>query len=314
MRVHRLIAILVMIEQKGTVKAKELSQTLEVSSRTIYRDIDVLCEAGFPLYATTGPKGGIHFTDSYSLGIDKQDKTLLLFELLHQLPILSSQENMQISLNQGLQSLQDLLPDASNQSPLSDKIIIDEDTWWNEQSSKVHIKPIIDSLWYLKSLHIHYKKKGQPASQRLVNPYGLILKHTTWYLVAYCHQSQSVRTFHCSRITKSNLTNNGYKIPTTFNLSTHWHTAVNGFINEKITTEYYPVTIEIPFRYSYILDKYDVEHLIKNENSYNVAINLSKEDFAKEDLLMLIGFCKILSPKAMVDFAKSSLEKQRSIY
>ena len=61
MRAHRMIAILMMIERQKSVKAKELALALEVSARTIYRDIDTLAEAGFPVYATTGPNGGIRF-------------------------------------------------------------------------------------------------------------------------------------------------------------------------------------------------------------------------------------------------------------
>jgi predicted DNA-binding transcriptional regulator YafY len=58
MRLHRMISILLLIENKGKVKAKDLAEELETSVRTIYRDIDALCEAGIPLKADTGPNGG----------------------------------------------------------------------------------------------------------------------------------------------------------------------------------------------------------------------------------------------------------------
>lgn len=69
MRVHRMISILLLVEAKGRIKAKELAEELETSVRTIYRDVDALCEAGIPLTTDTGPNGGIHFLEGYTVGI-----------------------------------------------------------------------------------------------------------------------------------------------------------------------------------------------------------------------------------------------------
>jgi predicted DNA-binding transcriptional regulator YafY len=70
MRLQRLIAILLLIESRGHMKAKELAQALETSVRTIYRDIEALCEAGVPLVAMTGPNGGVSLMEGYQVAMN----------------------------------------------------------------------------------------------------------------------------------------------------------------------------------------------------------------------------------------------------
>lgn len=69
MRLHRLIAILLLLESRGRMKANELSIALETSVRSIYRDIDVLAESGIPLVTTTGPNGGISLMEGYTVSL-----------------------------------------------------------------------------------------------------------------------------------------------------------------------------------------------------------------------------------------------------
>lgn len=71
MRLHRLIAILLLIESRGKMKANELADALETSVRSIYRDIDVLAESGIPMVTTPGPGGGISLMEGYSINLQK---------------------------------------------------------------------------------------------------------------------------------------------------------------------------------------------------------------------------------------------------
>jgi len=101
MRVHRLIHILMKLDQDGKVKAHELAKELEVSSRTIYRDIDVLCEAGYPIMTTTGQNRGISFVDGYKLNLEQADDTLKT--LLTNLYTMPGQERLMKALESGMQ-------------------------------------------------------------------------------------------------------------------------------------------------------------------------------------------------------------------
>lgn len=81
MRIHRLIRILMKIEQDGKVKARDMAQALEVSCRTIYRDIDVLCEAGYPIITATGQNGGISFIEGYKLREAEMKRNIIRLRL-----------------------------------------------------------------------------------------------------------------------------------------------------------------------------------------------------------------------------------------
>lgn len=122
MRVHRLINILMKIDQEGKIKAHDMAGDLEVSSRTIYRDIDVLCESGYPIVTTTGQNGGIAFIDGYKLNLDQTDVTLkTLFANLYAMP---EQERIINALEKGLKlkyTRMDRLYDENKKKILIDK-------------------------------------------------------------------------------------------------------------------------------------------------------------------------------------------------
>ncbi len=65
MRADRLLSLLMLLQARGRLTAKALAEKLEVSERTIYRDIDALCVAGVPIYGEAGPEGGYALLDSY---------------------------------------------------------------------------------------------------------------------------------------------------------------------------------------------------------------------------------------------------------
>ena len=65
MRASRLVAIMLLLQNRGRMTAPDLAAELEVSVRTIYRDLDALCTSGVPVYAETGPQGGYRLVEGY---------------------------------------------------------------------------------------------------------------------------------------------------------------------------------------------------------------------------------------------------------
>jgi predicted DNA-binding transcriptional regulator YafY len=72
MRLHRLLGIIMLIDSRGIMKAGKLASILETSERTIYRDIDILCEAGIPITSIPGPNGGYSFMENYRINSNYQ--------------------------------------------------------------------------------------------------------------------------------------------------------------------------------------------------------------------------------------------------
>lgn len=79
MRLHRLVAILLLLESRGKLKAKELAEALETSVRSIYRDVDTLAEAGIPIVSASGPSGGLSLMEGYTVNL----KSLHNDEVVH---------------------------------------------------------------------------------------------------------------------------------------------------------------------------------------------------------------------------------------
>lgn len=199
MKSDRLISIIIILTEKKMISAPALAKLLEVSTRTIYRDIETLSMAGIPIYTTTGKNGGIGISDSYK--IDKQ--------LLHLKDI--------TSLLVGLNSMNEILPQKSlNTVTLKIKGLLDKE---NKEDVEKRIaqfkishtnKEVIQSVKILeyiqcaiqkeKLLKIVYKDKACKLTKRNVEPYRMLYKGNTWYLQGYCLSKHDFRTFRLNRI------------------------------------------------------------------------------------------------------------------
>lgn len=317
MRVHRLIAILMMIEKNGKTKANKLAHELEVSTRTIYRDIDALSEAGFPVYATTGPDGGICFADGYALGLEANDSEVskLLPTLINHLQVIPDKATTAQSIEAGFQQIQSLLKgEQSDKSPISDRILIDEEAWWGGDSDPFDIKVLIDALWSLEQLEMTYQKADGSTSIRKIDSYGLILKHTNWYLVAFCHNSNSIRTFRCERILTCNKTGTFYQIPGNFSLKNHWKQTIKSFANNINSSEDYLVRLQVPSTFINHFNNDDTTWNEKLVDSYIITVNMNTYSIAKQELIEIAGFVKVLGPSELRNFAKDLLAKQLDQY
>lgn len=312
MRVHRLIAILMMIDRKKHIKAGELARSLEVSSRTIYRDIDVLCEAGFPIYATTGPKGGITFAEGYSLGMAEGAENISIATLLKQVPSVPDSATTAKAIESAFDQLKKISSDS--RPSMQDRILIDSDSWWGESEDPFEIRQLIDMLWSLTTIEISYAKSDGMSSVRQVNPYGLILKYTVWYMVGYCHQAEEVRTFRCDRITGISPTERHYQIPLTFDLKEHWEHSVQRFRTSKTVANDYLVRLEIPALYAEHFEQMDINWHAREEGNYTATVNMESFTLAKQEVMKMIGYVKVQGPQELVEYAKGILERQMERY
>lgn len=253
MRVHRLIRILMKIDQDGKVKAHDMAVIFEVSCRTIYRDIDVLCEAGYPIITTTGQNGGITFVNGYKLNLDQSDVTLKT--LITHLYAMPEQDKLIKAIESGM-NLKYLSMDSSLNDESKQKILIDQKSWWEESSTEIDLQPIMKALFLQQKLNIQYTQSDGIKSDRIIAPYGLVLKYTTWYLVAYCYIRNEMRTFSCYRIKRITLLQESFVIPDDFVLKSYWTSSINAFIKNRNDKENYPVEIMVHKTFGSVFGNY----------------------------------------------------------
>ncbi len=192
MQISRLFNILYILIEKGQITATELSKNLEVSIRTIYRDVEALSQAGIPIYTLQGKGGGISLTDDFIF-----NKTLL-------------SENEQDEILLAIQSLSALqYPELDNiflklstffNRTSNNWIEIDFSSWGNEKRQNAIFTLIKDLILKKKPISFtYYNVKGE-KSDRLILPEKLLFKNNSWYLKGYCYRKNDTRTFKIGRI------------------------------------------------------------------------------------------------------------------
>lgn len=195
MRMNRLFEITTILLNKGTVTAKELAERFEVSTRTIYRDIDLLSGTGVPVYTNKGNGGGIHLLENYAINrmliSDQESESLML-------AIKTLQATQYPELDTVLEKMAAIFKNASD----NDWVEVDFSPWGSMPNEKNKFSDIKRALLQRKVIRFQYVNAEGHQSSRLAEPEKLIFKDRAWYLVAYCRQRQGHRTFRISRLKK----------------------------------------------------------------------------------------------------------------
>jgi predicted DNA-binding transcriptional regulator YafY len=299
LRVHRLISILLLVESRGSIKANELARKLEVSERTIYRDIDTLCEAGLPLKTTTGPNGGIQLMDGYSTGMSNFNEADFINLYLSGIGIQPVKESdMSIKLNNTLLKLQQSAPDrlGNNFDALRNRFHFDESPWWGNNIKIITIDILLLSLFKSKVLTITYKKYKGESSIRRIHPYGVVVKRLDWYLVAYCEESEKIKTFKCERITKADISNEDFDIFDSFSLKDYWKKSQQGFYQKCAINENFPVQIKVSKKHTKVLSELEIISIVEGETELIVTTNMHGHDHAISVILEKIEYVEVIEP------------------
>ncbi|WP_010275206.1 helix-turn-helix transcriptional regulator [Paenibacillus senegalensis] len=237
MRADRLMSIMILLQNRGKMTAKELAAELEVSERTILRDMDALGSSGIPVVADRGKGGGWKLLDNFrsklsGLTIDDM-KAMFLFppgELLEDL-----------GLNrQALDTRQKLLASLpvhyrNEAQAVWERVYIDTSTWRSSKETVNAFKIVQRAVWESKRLTIHYEQANGEKSERLIEPLGLVAKGNRWYLVA--SRNGELRNYRISRIRSAVLEEESFNRPANFDLAAYWRKSKDEFIQSLPTYE-----------------------------------------------------------------------------
>lgn len=310
MRVHRMISILLLIEAKGKIKAKELAEQLETSVRTIYRDVDALCEAGIPLTTDTGPNGGIHFLEGYTVGIKNLNGEDIINLYLNGMGVKADkQSDMSMKVNSALLKFQKNMSTELNKdlNTVRKRFYVDDVPWWGEKRKLHNIDIIMQAVWQSKKLRIAYKKHGGEITKRDIRPYGIVINEMNWYMIAYCQKSNEIRTFKCERITECQCQIEKFIVPENFSVEEFWRKSKKLFIRECSQSEKYPVTIRIDKHRVSVLKNFEIYEIEEDINYIEATINMFKYEFAKDDILEIIGYVEVLKPAELRNYVEEEL-------
>ena len=310
-KVHRLMSILLLIESRGTIKANELAEKLEVSLRTIYRDIDTLCELGVPLTTTTGPNGGIHLMEGYSSGLNhlhEQDLMNLYLSGMGIQPVKES--DMSIKLNHTLLKLQQhaSIDGYTLMENMNKRFHFDEDSWWQDPIRLLDIDDLLSAVFRSSKIRITYEKVNGTSSIRIIHPYGIVVKRADWYVIGFCELSDEIRTFKCERIKAAETLKEEFLIPLNFSLQQYWDASKQAFIGKLIKAEQYHVQLSMSADYARHLSGYEVLSRLKNDSGLLLTINLYDYEYAKSVIYEQLPYIEVLQPEELRKTIQQTLE------
>lgn len=221
MRSSRLLSVLLLLQTRGRMTARELATELEVSLRTIYRDVDSLAEAGVPLYGDRGPTGGYQLIDGYRTRLTglTTDEASSIF--LAGVPGPAAELGLGTVLATAQLKLLAALPAdlRTRAGRIRERFHLDAPGWFRGTEEAPHLATVAQAVWNQRRLRIRYRRAGDVA-ERLLEPLGVVLKSGVWYVVAA--RDGEVRTYRASRIEDAELTDERFDRPEAFDLADYW--------------------------------------------------------------------------------------------
>src|SRR5499427_1436004 len=185
MQASRLLSILMLLQSRGRMSAFALARSLEVSVRTVYRDVDSLSAAGVPVYGDRGRSGGFQLRDGWRTQLTGlttgEARALLMTGLPGPAKALGLGE---AAASAHLKLLAALPADwRSDAERVGARFHLDPIDWFRGPSPADHLREVAEAVWSERRLRIRYES-WTAVSDRVVEPLGLVLKGGAWYLVA----------------------------------------------------------------------------------------------------------------------------------
>lgn len=299
MQVHRMFEIIYLLMHKKTLTAKELADQFEVSPRTIYRDIDTLCEAGIPIYTTKGKGGGIRLVDSYIL-----NKSILSEK--EQEEILSSLYGLHAVSGDTEQVLSKLSGLFNKTSP--SWIEVDLSQWGADDSGKYQL--LRTAILQQRVIVFDYYNSYGQFSRRRVEPLQLWFKHKTWYLRAYCTDKEAVRLFKLTRMKRLE------QLEDIFEERPLLRT--DGLLPDSPSrqTPSIQLVLRIDASQAYrVFDEFEEEQITKEQDgSWLVTVEYPEDEWVYGYLMSYGPYAEVLAPAYIRDILKERLQLAANRY
>jgi predicted DNA-binding transcriptional regulator YafY len=298
MQVNRLFEIIYILLNKNSVTAKELAEHFEVSQRTVYRDIEILCQSGIPIYTSQGKGGGIHLLENFVLNKSYLTKS-------EQEDILSALQGMNATNypenNQVLSKLSNIFG-----AKQTNWIEVDFTDWSNTKKETFNlIKTAILQKQVIK--FVYFSSYGMKTNRK-VEPIRLWFKDKTWYLKAYCQEKDDIRTFKLTRMKDLEVTNE------IFDRIIEEEKLVMPLVSSSAMEV--PIKLKLDASIAYrVYDEFDENIISKlDDGNFIVTMTYPLDEWVYGYILSFGCFAEVLEPHQVRETIKNRLKKNLSIY
>ncbi|HVF91256.1 MAG TPA: YafY family protein [Blastocatellia bacterium] len=312
MRADRLLSIMLFLQVHGRITARELARRLEVSERTIHRDMEALSMAGIPVYAERGTGGGWALLEEYRTnltGLNRSEIQALFLSkpsrLLADLGLGKASDAAFLKLLASLPSMY-----RADAEYMRQRIYVDPTGWGQADGAIPFLSAIQEAVWQGRKLYLKYERSECEPIERVVDPLGLVAKGSVWYLVAVV--DGDIRSYRVSRVSKAAI----YDEPSVrlegFDLESYWEQSTNRF---KQSLPRYGVKVRVSPRalhrmpYAGRFAKIEKVGSSDEEGWVEVFVRFDAEEIACEYVLSFGSQIEVLEPRELrdkvVEMAKS---------
>jgi predicted DNA-binding transcriptional regulator YafY len=232
-RASRLVSIMMILQSRGRVSARALAEHLEVSTRTVYRDIDELSAAGVPVVVERGAAGGFELLDGWRTTLTGLTPGEAQSLFVTGLPGPAVELGLGETMASAQLKLLAALPQAwqAEAQRVSARFHVDLAAWYRRSGPVAHLRAIADAVWSDRRIAVRYES-WDGIVDRVLEPLGLVVKAGDWYLVARPRadrgRDRPARTYKVSNI-RSLTVEDGFTRPDDFDLAATWTASTRRF-------------------------------------------------------------------------------------
>ena len=293
---NRLFEIVYLLMQKKKITAKELADKFEVSTRTIYRDIEALSMANIPIYTNKGKKGGIGLLDEYVL-----NKTILSEEEQNQILFaLQGMEKVSYKEKDVLGKLSVLF-----NKKIDDWIKIDFSNWGKDSEQEEKFELIKIAILNKRKIEFIYYNSNGNETKRVVEPLQIWFKEKSWYLISYCKLKEDYRIFKIPRIKEIKI------------LEEHFERDIpKENKEEKYNFKNILLELEISKEMAYrVYDEFESNEITKKEDgNFIVKVKYPENEWIYGYILSFGEYAKVLNPGYAKNRIKDKLQRTLKNY
>jgi predicted DNA-binding transcriptional regulator YafY len=314
-RASRLVSLLLLLQTRGHLTAPELATELEVSVRTVYRDVEALSAAGVPVYAEAGRGGGVRLVEGYRTrltGLSAKEAEALLLggtpgpvgELGLGTVFAAAQAKLLAAMPKEV---------ADRAFVVRRRFHLDSAGWFKSSRVPAHLGPVATAVWEGRRLEVVYRHyDSDEEAKRVLDPLGLVLKAGVWYLVA--SRDGERRTYRISRIRSARVLDEESSRPPDFDLPTYWADSVFRF---EVGAPRLAVTLLATSRAIATLHKhgYEAEPVESPaRGKVQATAGFDDMDAAVRAIMPLGGAVEVLDPPELRDRLREAADEIVAVY
>lgn len=329
MRASRLLSVVLLLQDRGRLTAQQIAAELDVSVRTVYRDIEALGEAGVPVYAELGANGGYQLVDGYRTrltGLTPQEAGTIF---LAGIPDAAAELGLGAVLTTAELKLRAALPARLSRhvDEIRDRFHLDAAGWFRETETHPHLAALAAAVWNRRRARMRYLRWRAPREvERDIEPLGIVLKAGVWYFLARVDASvtgagKEIRTYRVATILDLAVLDETFERPDGFDLAAVWAEWAADFERrlhrDEATVRLSPAGLDrIPYLMTRAMAR-NVRDTVGEPDPdgwTTVTLPIESVRHAHADFLRLGEDIQVLGPPELVDMMRASITEMIKFY